>query len=70
MAKLKALSEKDLNAFTQMRGAIEASKLNYHMLCAGYNTWADDLRNRYELKGPFDVDLKTGQINEAEETDG
>lgn len=59
---VKLLSAEDLQQFLLRRGAVDRAQLNLTMIIGGYEVWARDLRERYSLEGPFEVDPRTGQI--------
>lgn len=64
---VRILSPEDLQQFLQRRSAVEQARLSVQMLVVGYDTWANELKGRYGITGPFSVDTRTGQIFVPEE---
>lgn len=62
--RVKILSNVDLGQFVVRKGAIDQASNGLAMMKIGFKVWADEIRERYSLAGPFDVDMRTGELRE------
>lgn len=62
------LSPEDLGEFRMRRGAVEQAAIASSMIQVGFKQWANEIRTKYLLEGPFDVDIQTGEIAMRPET--
>ena len=56
------LSPEDLGEFRMRRMAVEQSALSTNMIQSGFKLWADGIRSKYFLEGPFDIDIQSGEV--------
>lgn len=58
----KTLTPEDLAQFKLRLNAIQQANTQLVLLREGYNHWAEEIKRKYKLRTPFDVDLSTGKI--------
>ncbi len=67
---MKQLTPADLAQFRMRRSAVEQAGYAFAMIQAGYTEWSKQIKQRYKLRGEFDVDWERGLIQMRDKPNG
>jgi hypothetical protein len=56
------LTPEDLQQFIARRAALETSIALANLAQSGFRIWIEELRQQYNIEGPFDIDLHSGEL--------